>query len=70
MMDDNPPRFEDEHPRAAAFLQSVFQQGGKVKRLFGTTGPLRVEGLNKYSVCPCGSGLKIKFCHPGLADNK
>jgi len=71
----DPIPFEHEHPEAAAFMQRVFAAGGRIRyRLVNPYNedqliktPLTVTGLTKYSECPCGSGNKVKFCHPGLA---
>jgi uncharacterized protein YecA (UPF0149 family) len=71
MINDNPPRFEDEFPEEAAILMGICEERAKIKAKGKRLKPLYLDApepitasssVGRNNPCPCGSGKKYKKC--------
>ena len=71
MINDNPPRFEDEFPEEAAILAELCQERAEAKKKGKRLKPIYLDApapivvsdkTGRNDPCPCGSGKKFKKC--------
>lgn len=65
-----PEPFEVTNPVAAQFLHRVYLAGGVAQIKGRGKNRLAANGCDAYGACPCGSGKKVKFCHPQFSSQK